>query len=210
MRHTTSTALRALLGAATFGAVISAAATASADPRTHDGFFLGLDIGAGYLSSSAEAAGTKVTYSGVTIPSAVLLGGTIGPVVIGGGFSWDYAFSPSAEIESGGVVQSGELNDVTLTLIGIGMFADIYPDPTSGLHFQPFIGWGGLDATYQGNSGGSDPTGLVTAIGVGYEFWVADEWSIGPMGRFTYAPLSLNNVDYNTMAFAALATFTYH
>jgi hypothetical protein len=169
-----------------------------------------LDVGAGYLSTSAEALGTKVTYSGVTIPSAFLLGGTIGPVVIGGGFTWDYAFSPSAEVTSGGVTQSGDLQDITLTLIGIGLFADIYPDPTGGLHFQPFVGWGGLEATYQGNSGGSDPTGLVTALGVGYEWWMADQWSIGAMGRFTYAPLKLNSVGYNTTAFAALATFTYH
>jgi len=135
-----------------------------------------------------------------------MLGGTVGPVAIGGGFFYDHASSPSVEI--GG--QSGDLEDVSLTLIGIGLFADIYPDPHEGLHFQPFIGWGGLEATYRGNSGGSDPTGLVIAGGAGYDWWVADEWSIGVMGRITYAPLKIEEVSYNTLAPSILATFTFH
>jgi hypothetical protein len=95
-------------------------------------------------------------------------------------------------------------------LIGIGAFADYYVDPHGGLHFQPFVGWGGLDASSDGNSGGSDPTGLVLALGAGYDWWVADEWSIGVMGRIAYAPLSLNDVSFTTIAPAVLATFTYH
>ena len=103
-----------------------------------------------------------------------------------------------------------QLEDVTLTLIGIGVFADIYPDPQNGLHFQPFIGWGGLEASVNGNSGGSDPTGLVLAAGAGYDWFVSDNWSIGVMGRFGYAPLKLEETSYSTIAPALLATFTYH
>ena len=185
------------------------AGSAKAEPRTHDGFYLQLDVGLGYLSTTADtgAAGLgEVTYSGVTIPSALFLGGTVGPVVIGGGLFGDYAFSPS--VEFGG--QSQELEDVSLTLLGAGIFADFYPDPHGGLHVQPFLGYGALEASSNGNSGGSDPTGPVFAIGVGYDFWVADEWSIGVMGRFAYAALSLEDTSYNTIAPAVLATFTYH
>jgi hypothetical protein len=178
---------------------------AEALPRTHDGFYLQLDAGLGYLSSSAEFAGSKVTYSGVTIPTSLLLGGTVGPVVIGGGFITDYAASPS--ISSGGT--STQLSDVSLYLYSMGVFADIYPDPHGGLHFQPYLGWGGLQASYQGYTGNS-ATGMVLALGGGYDWWVADEWSIGIMGRLTYAPLSLNGVGYSTIAPAILASFTYH
>jgi hypothetical protein len=190
-------------------AMVCMAGTAKADPKTHDGFYLQLDVGLGYLSSTADSGVPQigeVTYSGVTIPSALLLGGTVGPVVIGGGFFGDYAFSPS--VERGG--ESAELEDVTLTLFGIGLFADFYPDPHGGLHIQPFLGYGGLEASYQGDAGGSDPTGPVFAVGVGYDWWVADEWSIGVMGRFAYAPLKLEDTSFNTIAPAVLATFTYH
>jgi hypothetical protein len=135
------------------------------------------------------------------------LGGTIGPVALGGGFFSDYAPSPSASVDGGSSV---ELEDVTMYLVGIGMFADIYPNPNEGLHFLPFVGWGGLETTYQGDAGGSDPTGLVMSLGVGYDFWVSNEWSVGVMGRFAYAPLSRDQATFTTIAPALLATFTYH
>lgn len=186
------------------------AKSASALPRTHDGFYMQLDAGLGYLSTSAEAGGTKVTYSGLTFPTSILLGGTVGPVVIGGGFITDYAASPSAKMTAAGTTQSATLTDVSLYLYAMGVFADIYPDPHGGLHFQPFLGFGGLQATYQGNASNGGPTGMVLAAGVGYDWWVADEWSIGLMGRLTYAPLSYNSVGWSTIAPALLATFTYH
>jgi hypothetical protein len=183
-------------------------ALAHGAPRTHDGFYLQLDLGVGYLSSSADVAGTSITYGGATLPTALLLGGTVGPVVIGGGFFTDYAFSPSYSIEGGPSMSPA--TDVTMMLIGLGIFADIYPDPKKGLHFQPFVGWGGLETSVNGNAGGSDPTGLVLAIGGGYDWFVSDNWSVGVMGRLAYAPLSMNDVSYSTLSPALLATFTYH
>lgn len=195
------------LGLCVLGGAVLLPGVAAAAPETHDGFYLQLDLGFGYLSSSAELGAQNITYSGATVPSALLMGGTVGPVVIGGGLFTDYAFSPSASVEGG---QSIPLDDVSLTLIGIGVFADIYPDPNKGLHFQPFIGWGGLEASVNGNAGGSDPTGLVLAVGAGYDWFVSDNWSIGVMGRFGYAPLKLNDTSYSTIAPALLGTFTYH
>ncbi|MGC4069285.1 MAG: autotransporter domain-containing protein [Polyangiaceae bacterium] len=176
--------------------------SAMAEVRTHDGFFLQLDAGLGYLSSTASANGVENTYSGMTYATAIFLGGTIGPVAIGGGMTYDNAFSPKSD--------QGSLSDVSLHLIGFGPYVDVYPNPTSGLHFVGFAGWGGLEASYKGNVGGSDPTGLVAFLGGGYEFWVADQWSIGPLARLSYAPLSLNGVDFNTTAFTVVADFKYH
>lgn len=183
------------------------ASEAHAAPRTHDGFYLQLDVGLGYLSSSAEFGPITQTLSGVTVPSALLLGGTVGPVVIGGGLFSDYAPSPSLSNEGGG---SATPDDISMYLVGLGVFADYYVDPHGGLHFQPFVGWGGLETTVGGNAGGSDPTGLVLAFGGGYDWWVSDEWSIGVMGRIAYAPLKLNDTSYSTIAPAVLATFTMH
>jgi hypothetical protein len=197
------------LSSATLLAVATFGTPAKADPNTHDGFYLHMDLGLGYLSSTATVEGFdgSLTLSGVTFPSSLLMGGTVGPVAIGGGFFTDYAPSPSISDDTGA---SAELDDVTLYLGGIGMFADIYPNPHEGLHFLPFIGWGFLEATYQGDAGGSDPTGLVMSLGVGYDFWVSANWSVGVMGRFAYAPLSLENTSYSTIAPALLGTFTYH
>jgi hypothetical protein len=201
---------RMLTRIATFAGALTATLglthAAKAEPRTHDGFYLQMDAGLGYLSSTADTAGGKATLSGMTVPAALFLGGTAGPIVIGGGFFGDYSPSPSASAD--GV--SLTLTNVTMTLIGVGAFADYYVDPHGGLHFQPFVGWGGLDRSYKGNSSSSDPTGLVLALGGGYDWWVGEEWSIGVMGRIAYAPLSINGVTFSTVAPALLATFTYH
>lgn len=64
--------------------------------------------------------------------------------------------------------------------------------------------------------------GVVLSLGVGYDFWVAPEFSLGVMGRFTYAPLTLTalggpnvpddreiTASYPTFAPALLLTATY-
>ena len=66
---------------ATIWLVSLSAMDANAAPRTHDGFYLGLDAGLGYLSTSASYRGIDEKISGVTLDSALWLGGTVGPVV---------------------------------------------------------------------------------------------------------------------------------
>jgi len=195
---------RSLLGAA-FAVGTLCTAEANAAPRTHDGFHLNLNTGFGYLSSSISE--TDQSLHGLTIPTGILLGGSVIPgLVIGGNLFWHYAPSPGASM--GGV--SASLDDVSLYLLGIGPYVDFYPNPAEGLHFQGMVGWGALEASRNGNAGGSDPTGLIMQIGAGYDFWVGDEWSIGPMARFAYAPLSLNDVTFSTIAPSLVCSFTYH
>ena len=207
MRFNSKSCARALAAVAAFATVAALSGHSHAAAHTHDGFYLHFNAGLGYLSTSAEAAGSKVEYSGITFPSTLLLGGTVGPVVIGGGFFGDYAPSPTASLNG---VEYPSSADVTMTLIGIGVFCDIYPDVTKGLHFQPFVGWGGLETSVNGNVGGSDPTGLVLAVGGGYDFFISDNWSFGGMVRIAYAPLKLNDVSYSTFSPSLLATITYH
>lgn len=203
--------LKCALVCAAIGATLAATPDAKAEPMTHDGFYLSLEAGLGYLSTSAESEGQEFTASGMTMSTGLLLGGTVGPVAIGGGFTYDNAFSPTAEQNGQEVLDDV---DVSLHLIGIGAFADYYLDPSGGLHFLGFLGWGGLDATVDGNSGGSDPTGLLITLGGGYDFWMADEWSIGPLARFTYAPLSYESSgfkqDWPTWQFSVVADIKYH
>jgi len=191
-------------------AALAQAPNANAAPMTHDGFYMNIEAGLGYLSSTFDYPTGEISATSTTFSSGLLLGGTVGPVVIGGGFTYDYGFSPSME-QNG---QESELEDVKLYLIGIGAFADYYVDPAGGLHFIGFLGWGGLESSYQGDAGGSDPTGLLVTLGGGYDFWVADEWSIGPLARFTYAPLSYENagadLDVPTWHFSVVAEFVYH
>jgi hypothetical protein len=201
--RTSSAFGKVLVCLAGLGGVLALSNEAHAEARTHDGFYLSFNAGLGYLSSSTDP---DVHYSGASLPSALWLGGTVGPVVIGGGFFGDYAFAPG--VTAGG--QDVPFDDFSMTLISFGAFADIYPDVHGGFHVMPYLGWGGLESSSNGNSGGSDPTGLVMAVGVGYDWFVAPEWSLGVMGRFAYAPLKMNDRTYSTIAPAVLFTVTYH
>jgi hypothetical protein len=173
----------------------------------HDGFYLQMSIGPGYLQSSIDIPNSDTKMTGATVSSQLLIGGSLMPgLVLGGGFIDDYAFSPGASVNG----QDLEVSDTSLYLISLGAFVDFYPNPAEGLHFQAFAGWAALESTTNGNSGGSDPTGLLITLGGGYEWWVGREWAIGILGRFGYAPLSMNDVSYSTISPALLATFTYN
>ena len=191
---------------------MSSVAAAESQPRRHDGFYLQLQAGPGYLMSTAKSdvpgyGEVKIKYKGLALDTALLIGGSPKPgLVIGGALTNDYVPSPKAEMDN----NSATLEDVNLYLVGFGPFVDFYPDPTSGLHFQAMLGVGALEASYQGDAGGSDPTGLFMSLGGGYDFWVGDSTAIGVMGRLAYAPLKLNDVKYNTVSPALLATFTFN
>ncbi|HMR08174.1 MAG TPA: hypothetical protein PKA88_20475, partial [Polyangiaceae bacterium] len=58
--------------------------------------------------------------------------------------------------------------------------------------------------------------GFGAALGVGYEMWVADEWSIGALGRVQFISTAVEfetikaDIKYQTVAPALLLTATYH
>lgn len=181
--------------------LLAAAATsahADSQPRTHDGFHFQVAGGLGYYNVSNDAQ----PFSGVTIPMQLFLGGTLmEKLAFGGGIMFDYAPSPSSDFAA----------VTSQTVVGLGLYGDYYLDPkANGLHVQGFLGWGGLETSVMGNVGGSDPTGLVTSIGVGYDLWLNDQWSYGVMGRITYAPVSLAGVSYTTIEPAVVGTLTWH
>ncbi len=72
----------------------------------------------------------------------------------------------------------------------MALFVNYYFDPGEGLHLQALAGFSAIDfVSDEGASGGNDPTGFVVGAGVGYDFWIGDEWSIGPFGRFLFASM---------------------
>jgi len=154
MKSTVRTTLQYTLFAAALAAPLCFAEGAKAEPQTHDGFYLSLDTGLGYLSSSVSQGPVSIKYSGVSVPFEVLVGGTVGPVAIGGGFLWDQVLSPGVSVDTPqGSASGGFGSDVTLHLFALHAFADIYPDPHGGFHIRPFVGYAGMTASCTGCSG---------------------------------------------------------
>jgi len=183
------------LGALTALGLLCVAGAAHADPKTHDGFQLRLAAGPGYLSDSE-----KVTIGGASSPDYSIhgfapgfefyAGGTLAPgLALGGVFNFMVASGPSF---SGGGVSGTASNDVKLNFMMIGPYVDYYLDPTNGLHLLGTIDYSIANAS-NGNSSSNASTGFGLGLGVGYDFWVADEWSLGVLGRFNYAHMTYSN-----------------
>ncbi len=172
---------------------LMAAGTASAEPRTHDGFFLrlGLNLGPMIVNESYEfngqSAGDDGKITGFSTGFDLLLGGTLAPgFVLGGGLLGVTTSNP--HLKRGPFEADA---DGTMILAGAALFANYYFDPTQGFNLQGLVGYGALDYVDEGGaSGGNDPSGIIFGIGAGYDFWISDQWSIGPFGRVLMGSMS--------------------
>jgi hypothetical protein len=173
--------------------------------RVHEGFYFQLAGGLGYFSASSGGLFDQ-NISGLTIPTQMLVGGSIIPgLSIGGGAFVDIAPSPGLSVNGNSLPV-----DITQLLIGLGGFVDYYLNPQGGFHLQGFAGWGGIETITSGSIGGSDPTGFVSFLGAGYDWRVGEAASVGLLSRVILAPLDLGGVSFFTVSPGLLLTFTYN
>lgn len=172
-------------------------------PNTHDGLFLRFAGGFGLAADPAkvESPGVDVTgtLSGNGFAWDLAVGGTPSPgLVLGGGLFGAHIPGPVADdmkATVGGLVDlGGDVEFESLTFGLLAPFVDYYPSPEKGLHLTAAVGLGLLavgdgklqDTTYvpfQDHGG----TGIGALAGVGYEWWVANQWSLGVVAHVTYA-----------------------
>jgi len=160
--------------------------------ENHDGFFfrMGLGFGPGWLTETFSESGlpdVETNVRGLTVNVEFLFGGTLGSgFVLGGGLIGNSMINPTFEVGGDEVSTS----DTTVQLSTIALFTNIYPDPKAGLNFQALVGYGQLSVTVDDETQNlGDVGGLVVAGGVGYDFWVGKQWSIGPAARLLYGAL---------------------
>jgi hypothetical protein len=213
-------------------AVTLAPTLASAEqPRTHDGFYLRLAGGFAIAIDPAEAEwpGVNVegTLGGTGVAWDIAAGGTPTPgLVLGGGIFGAHVPSPEADDMEATVVIVGDINgDVEfdgMTFALLAPFIDYYPSPREGLHLTAAVGLGLLsvgDGTWEGTT--YEPfqdhgsAGVGALVGVGYEFWLADRWSLGALARVTYAAPAGDDDDqtdwqHHLWLPAGLLTVTWH
>jgi hypothetical protein len=180
---------------ATLVSIASARAqTPAPDPtaRHHDGFYLRMGLGPGFLHdslslTSSDATGKEASFDGSVKGSGVAIeiafGGTVAPgVIVGGGLFHVIAFSRS--IDTPGVDTQAKS---TYGHFLVSPVIDVYPDPSGGFHFE---GGAGIAISNNVNvstdvSMSSAPIGFGAFAGVGYESWVADQWALGALLRLS-------------------------
>lgn len=203
---------------------VASAPPVDPDSRVHEGFYLRVASGfAMYderLSSEDGGRGERSGRNrGISALGEFALGGTLGRGwVIGGGiYSADLAAStfrsrtelPPAELDPG-------LRSVAL----LGPFFDWYVNPERGLHFQAALGLSTLTPRVFGHPATERSEYVALGgglmLGAGYDFWVADEWSLGVLARTTVSVLSGSDdqddrwVHVVVTSPGLLATLTFH
>ncbi len=201
-------------------------------PRHHGGFYLRLAGGIGFASDgiesqgqdfkdveTGEATGFDSRASGFAFATEIALGFSpfAGFAITGGAYT---ATMPSST-SSGNAVGRG---DYEFELTQLALFApgvDYYIWPTGGLHFQGAVGFATvvMGQAYPKN-GGDDARSHTSVgpgfmLGVGHDWFVSDEWSLGIAGRFLYAWSSgpdPESVDWKHKSYAPsfMLTATYH
>jgi hypothetical protein len=195
--------------------------------REHDGFYLRLGVGLGRLGASFNSGqssdfGGSVDGGivGASLASEIAIGGTPAPgLVLGGGIWLDQTGSHQTHDLKVNGASMPNVGFDSLTLGLIGPFADFYVNPRSGFHVQGALGiaWVTVGG---GDKGPHDYDqvlgGLGFMVGGGYEWWIAEQWSLGGVVRMLYGSVQSDRQSGDQWSYKAFAipevafVATYH
>lgn len=181
-----------------------------------------MNIGAGGLRTVGRTDNEpliegELRVLGVGFATGLLIGGTpVDGLTIGGGVFYQIVIEPDVEVRAGRrTLIRGTAVESGMDYLILGPFIDWYPNPSKGFHLggMPGVSTVGLEDDEENPS-----SGFGIAAWVGYQWWVAREWSIGPMLRFsasrTRRELSLfdERTDWvdSTLGYAVEFTVLWH
>lgn len=179
----------------------------------HDGFYMRLAGGAGYLNTSASYAGQSATYSGFAGSFAAAFGGTIAPnMIVYGEISGMSARNPN--YSSGGTSETA--SGYTLSMINFGPGLAYYLQPMN-VYFSGTVGFGYFNlARNDDNYYGDEDDGEDSDLGFGFstmmgkEWWVTADWGFGVAGQFQLATAKYYETRLTGYGFALMFTATYN
>ena len=172
--------------------------------QTHDGFYLQLDLGGGFLKSSLEDF--DIDLEGGAGQFGIALGAAVTPNFIVAGHLWGATVSdPDVSTPIG----SGQA-DGTLTLSGIGVQLTYYFMPAN-VYVQATPSMTTLTADDGSNSSSTD-NGFGMRLAVGKEWWVSHNWALGLNAQAAFASNNDGGVpaDWQTTWFGVAFSATYN
>lgn len=184
----------------------------------HDGFYFRLALGGGLVSETLRVINDEATSNcSLTGPGVLFdlaLGGTLGGgLVLGGAL---HTMSLAKRRRGRLPMPAGEAYDEHVaSLSTIGVVADWYPDPSRGFHGQVMLGAGVLRLSDTADSDYA-ASGSVLSAGLGHEWWVGPEASLGILARFDWASLAFHedepptDYEHGLLHLGVMATATYH
>lgn len=162
--------------------------------HNHDGFYLRLGIGYGYLNTSSSFSGDingqpardligDFTYSGSGPALDFAIGGTPARgLVIGYAYAGQIVLAPRVTIETPYGEQTKEPKN-NLASATHGLLVDVFPNPRGNLELGGLVGFAVVSTGQEGNSS----LGMAGAIWGGYGVWASDQMSLVGLLRLGYS-----------------------
>ncbi len=157
----------------------------------HDGFYLRMSVGGGSLGARGDRydgyrTNNEYGFRGNAVAFDAMVGGTPARgLAIGGAYLADYAASTD--------YGTNESSDSGMSLGIIGPFIDWFPNPKTGFHVGGAVGPAVSVSFDDQASTRSIAAGFGGSAWVGYDFWIADQWSLGASLRFQGARVETPN-----------------
>lgn len=204
------------------GAALALPPCPCAEPRNpgdyvHDRFFASARAGVALLDSHVETAPRVAPFRsrtrGIGESAEIAIGATPWSGLVLGGSIWTARIDPTF-VEGGHVVAPDD-DSVKVTMARFGPFFDWYPEPRRGFHtlisgalaFQ-------IESDVKGNPIRPPSLGAALALGTGYEWFVAREFSLGFVVRIALSESArhTDGADERTLSLSPelAISYTYH
>ena len=186
----------------------------------HDGFYMRLTGGVGYLSAKSGDGSTSMSVSGAGPAMTFAFGGSVTPhLVLYGEFVATAATDPEATYAGG-----SQHLPYSVNLFGIGPGLAYYLEPLN-MYFSGTLAFSQVTASNT-SSNSSDSAnanqdwtemGIGASFMVGKEWWVSHDWGLGVAGRLHLASMKTKqelagttNDRMTATAFSVLFSATYN
>lgn len=163
------------------------------DVHRHDGFYLRLATGFGshFETINQDGHDPGLTVQGSSVAGEFAVGWAVRPgVILGlGAYSSTVQNSERTYDDSNPMPPAeivGKVDDFSI----FGPFCDWYFNSRRGLHLQSALGLAtvhGMGLRDGRNADDNVALGPGFMIGVGYDWWIAEQWSLGILGRVSVA-----------------------
>jgi hypothetical protein len=168
--------------------------------HSHDGFFLRLNIGGGYLTASEDYGGATDTYSGFGVAMGAAFGVAIAPNLILYGEIFGVSV-PDPDYGYTGVAPA-PLTGLDMTLVGFGPGIAYYVQPINAF-FSGTLVFSRISLSESSSDYTLDDTdlGFGLSLMAGKEWWVSTDWGLGIAGQLYVGRMGHHPVDAQGYAY---------
>ncbi|AEI62740.1 outer membrane beta-barrel protein [Corallococcus macrosporus] len=194
-------------------ALLFSATTASAqeyDEHVHDGFYLRLQVGGGYLRASAADFTPEVAVKGASGNINAEIGfALVNNLILYGKFYGAASPNPSIQVGDLSVDNANEEWSQNLGAVGLGVTYYFMP---ANIYLSGAISYTQLSISEQGETIAETDLGGGLHLGIGKEWWVSKNWGLGIGAELALGRIrdDSNNDSWNVTNVAIVLSATYN